>query len=351
MNQKINIREVAEFLAFKDLISRFPKGVLSLVSDQFDLWTVITKFLPRLKAEIMAREGKLVIRPDSGDPVDIICGYKTTVDKNYLTKESDIIPYYRDIDSDVFEIDSDSYLDTYTEYCSVDNKTYKVTVTADIGKTHDHNDNDYYCFDGIESVKYEEVTLPEAKGVVELLWDIFGGSINEQGYKVLGPHIGAIYGDSITLERQVQIYERLAAKGFAATNIVLGIGSFTYVYQTRDSAGFAAKGSWFEVEEEVMQSNSGLGGLKNEIPRKVKVRKSYNIYKDPVTDDGTKKSLKGLLNVMYHPKKSNGWAIICNQECTLDEERKGLLQVIYQDGKFYNQTTLNKIRNLVLTNI
>jgi hypothetical protein len=68
---------------------------------------------------------------------------------------------------------------------------------------------------------------PYEKGVIELLWDIFGGTVNEQGYKVLDPHIGAIYGDSITTERQVQIYERLAAKGFAATNIVLGVGSFT----------------------------------------------------------------------------------------------------------------------------
>lgn len=250
----------------------FPTGMISLVCDSFDLWSAITKFLPRLKAEIMARDGKLVIRPDSGDPVDIICG------------------------------------------------TYR--------------GSDY------QKLENRDKWTPQEKGVIELLWDIFGGTINEHGFKVLDPHIGAIYGDSINLERQEQIYERLAAKGFAATNIVLGVGSFTYVYQTRDSAGFAAKGSWFEVEESVniegyTQSN----------------KTQYNIYKDPITDDGTKKSLKGLLAVHRVTDEDGNEHIIVMQECTPEDEDKGLLQVIYQDGKFYNQTTLEEIRERVLTNI
>lgn len=33
------------------------------------------------------------------------------------------------------------------------------------------------------------------------------------------------------------------------------------------------------------------------------------------------------------------------QECTPEEENTGLLQVIYEDGKFYNITTFNEIRN------
>ena len=80
------------------------------------------------------------------------------------------------------------------------------------------------------------------------------------------------------MDRQIQIYERLAAKGFATTNIVLGIGSYTYQMNTRDTLGFAAKGAWFEVEE----NGTKVG---------------YDIYKDPITDDGTKKSLKGLIRV------------------------------------------------------
>jgi nicotinamide phosphoribosyltransferase len=259
-----------------DWCKEFPTGILSIVADTFDLWKLITEYLtdPEVKKAVLARDGKLVIRPDSGDPVDIICGTQQAM----------------------------SYPEDYE-------------------------------------------LKPSEKGVIELLWDIFGGTINEQGYKVLDPHIGAIYGDSINLERQAQIYERLAAKGFAATNIVLGIGSFTYQFNTRDTFGFAAKGAWFETEEEFLATPESVEyGVRN---------KTYNIYKDPVTDDGTKKSLKGLLAVHEVQKINDTTELpehsnyITQQECTHEEESKGLLQVIYEDGKFFNQTTLTEIREKI----
>jgi nicotinamide phosphoribosyltransferase len=209
----------------------------------------------------------LVIRPDSGDPVDIFCG---------LNSQS----------KHLLDPTCNSYEDCGIEY----------------------------------KQKYSK---SEYKGVIELLWDIFGGTINEQGYKVLDPHIGAIYGDSITLDRQLEIYERLELKGFASTNIVLGVGSFTYQYNTRDTLGFAAKGAWFEVEE------NG-------------VRTGFDIYKDPVTDDGTKKSLKGRCAVHIE----NGEYVVKIQ-CSEEEEKGGVLQTIYEDGKFYNQTTLTEIRERI----
>ena len=239
---------VGEQQMIADWLREFDKGILSIVSDTFDLWTLITKYLPANKEAIMARDGKLVIRPDSGDPVDIICG----------SYRNETIP------------------------------------------------------DNIKPLR------PSEKGVIELLWDIFGGTINEEGYKVLDPHIGAIYGDSITLDRQIQIYERLAAKGFATTNIVLGIGSYTYQMNTRDTLGFAAKGAWFEVEE----NGTKVG---------------YDIYKDPITDDGTKKSLKGLICVTEDQEVLT--------QCTPEQEEGGILQTIYEDGKFYNQTTLTEVRS------
>lgn len=251
-----------------DWLKEFPTGILSVVADTFDLWKLITEYLtdPEVKALILARDGKLVIRPDSGDPVDIICGKVLHVD-------------------------------------------------------------DYYNGGAYWDVKGKDIT-PEIKGVIELLWDIFGGTVNEQGYKVLDSHIGMIYGDSINLDRQVEIYSRLEAKGFAATNVVLGIGSFSYVYITRDQAGFAAKGAWFEIEEEFLSD-----------PYKEKI--GYNIYKDPVTDDGTKKSLKGLIGVGISEDKTTYYA---KEECTWKEEARGVLQTIYEDGKFFNQTTLKEIR-------
>ena len=238
-----------------DWMNHFKEGILSVVMDTFDITKVAKPgeggYCFDLKEQILNRNGKLVIRPDSGDPVEIICGH---------------------------------------------------------GRT-DLNENEMRAF-------YPEFYT---KGLIECLWDIFGGTFNEQGYKVLDPHIGAIYGDSITTDRQLEIYKRLADKGFATTNIVLGIGSYTYQYNTRDTFGFAAKGAWFE--------NDGVG---------------HNIYKDPISDDGTKKSLKGFCAV----HELDGEYSV-QTECTKEEENTGILQVIYEDGKFYNQTTLTDIRSKI----
>lgn len=290
-----------------DWLKEFPTGILSVVADTFDLWKLVTEYLadPEVKELIMARDGKLVIRPDSGDPVDIICGEKYDFTERQISKLDEFIQYKKD--------------GTYTHGIH--------TIVTENGKTTLH---------------------PLHKGVIELLWDIFGGTVNEQGYKVLDSHIGAIYGDSINLERQVQIYERLAKKDFASTNIVLGVGSFTYQMNTRDTFGFAAKGAWFAVEEGCKDFKKGeYSGACDP------VLIGYNIYKDPITDDGTKKSLKGRIQVFNNRPDANGDDLIfdgkdqleVNQECTEEQENGGLLQTIYEDGKFYNETTLTEIRN------
>jgi len=154
------------------------------------------------------------------------------------------------------------------------------------------------------------------KGVVELLWDIFGGSINAQGYKVLDPHIGAIYGDSITTERAENICQRLHQKGFASTNVVLGIGSFTYQFNTRDTFGFAMKATSVVVNGERRE-----------------------IFKDPITDDGVKKSAKGLVKV----GQKDGTYLLIDQVDEL-EEKTGALQCIYENGKFIHEVTLQEVR-------
>lgn len=231
---------------FRNLMETYPTGILSIVSDTWDLWKVCTEHVVTLKEEILARDGKVVIRPDSGDPVDIICGKRWNDEQN---------PY--DENADAIE-----------------------------------------------------------KGVVELLWDVFGGTINEQGYKVLDSHIGAIYGDSITIARAEEICKRLEAKGFASTNIVLGVGSFTYQFNTRDTFGFAMKATYVEVNGE-----------------------GREIFKDPITDDGVKKSAKGLLSV-----QRNDDGLVLMDECTWAGEATGELKVIYLNGQFENQTTLTQIR-------
>ena len=232
---------------FRRLLEIYPKGILSVVSDTWNLWDVCTKHIVTLKEEILARDGKLVIRPDSGDPVDILCGTRDSIDRDWKG-------------------------------------------------------------------------TPEQKGVIELLWDVFGGAINEQGYKVLDPHIGAIYGDSITIDRANEICSRLEAKGFASTNVVLGIGSFTYQYNTRDTFGFAMKATYVEVD--------GVG---------------REIFKDPITDDGTKKSATGLLCV----DRSHYGELSLIDKCDWYNESLGLLKTIYKNGQQYNVVSLEEIRNSI----
>ena len=72
---------IAEYLTIKRLITEiYPSGIISIVSDTFDFWGTLTKIVPVLKEEILARTpdqfglAKTVFRPDSGDPVLIICG-------------------------------------------------------------------------------------------------------------------------------------------------------------------------------------------------------------------------------------------------------------------------------------
>jgi nicotinamide phosphoribosyltransferase len=265
-----------EIATFERLLDLYPTGILSVVSDTWNLWKVLTEYMPALKDKILARDGKLVIRPDSGDPVDIICG------KLPLTFGSD------------------------------------------------------------KDASGKVISPEEQKGVIELLWDVFGGKINSYGFKELDPHVGAIYGDSITLERADQICRRLRAKGFASTNIVFGVGSYTYQYNTRDTFGFAVKATYGEVELIADEDMSSQGGpyLGEQVLDK------RMIYKDPVTDDGTKKSAKGLLFVGWDADKKTYYLKdqVSKEEF---ESSDNQLQPVFKDGMILTLWTLDEIRQRI----
>ena len=183
-----------ELEMFRRLIEDvYPTGIVSVVSDTWDLWKVLTEYVPKLRDKILARNGKLVIRPDSGDPVKIICG---------------------------------------------------------------NNDSTY---------------APESLGTLRLLADTLGTTPGT-GLPMIN-NAGAIYGDAITLERADQILCRIIDElHLSPYNMVFGIGSFTYEYVTRDTYGHAMKAT-------AVRNRAG-----EIIP----------IFKNPKTDDGVKKSLKGI---------------------------------------------------------
>lgn len=272
-----------EIETFRRLITDlYPNGIVSIVSDTWDFWKVVTEYVKELELVIRGREGKVVIRPDSGDPVKVICGtaYKlmdsVEADKAHLTK-----------------IASAGF--SYFEHR---------------GKYYNLAYSDVYN-DGIPFAVKEVDPTPQMKGAVQCLWDVFNGTINEKGFKVLDSHIGIIYGDSITPTRALAILNGLKAKGFASTNIVFGIGSFTYQYATRDTYGFAVKATYGIV-----------GG------------EGRAIFKDPVTDDGIKKSARGLLRVkdgVLYDMQDDAWS---------DTD----LEVVYREGKLTKDQTLSEIR-------
>jgi nicotinamide phosphoribosyltransferase len=177
-------------------------------------------------------------------------------------------------------------------------------------------------------LKIKELTELEVKGMIQCLWEIFGGTITSTGYKQLDSHIGAIYGDSITLERAEQICARLKAKGFASTNLVYGIGSFTYqgavtedAIVTRDTHMFAVKSTYGEVFD--AEGN----------------RVGVEIFKDPKTDGGMKKSAKGLTAVY---RTENGFAL--KDQATWDEVKNCAFVQVYKDGNVVKRWTLDEVR-------
>lgn len=226
-----------EFGTFKRLITEtYPTGILSIVSDTWDLWKVLTDFIPRLREKILARDGKIVIRPDSGDPVLIVCGNNNAMG-------------------------------------------------------------------------------PEREGVLRLLKKALGsagGTINNGA---------VIYGDSISEERADAILNRCVNEiGLSSRNCVFGLGSYTYEYVTRDTHGFAMKAT------AVVRDG-------NLVP----------IYKDPVTDDGGKKSHKGIVVADWH-KVGKLKAV---QECQPAALKNCAFEKVYEDGMLLVDPSFDIIRKRV----
>lgn len=218
------------------LTELYPNTSFSMVSDTYDYWNMINNILPQCKEEILNHNGKLLVRPDSGDIVEI-------------------------------------------------------------------------------SVK-----------TVERLWDIFGGSINSKGYKVLNPHIGIIYGDGCTLSNVETIWKELEKRGFAANNIAYGVGAFCFtaimengkmIVVTRDTFGIAMKATYGVIDG-----------------------KKLMIFKDPKTDTShLKKSHKGCCKVYYEDGE-----LKC-QDQLLEISDDSLLTTVFKNGELIREDSFIDIRN------
>ena len=322
-----------EYEAYKRIITEVhPSGFVSIVSDTYDFWKVITETIPSLKEEIMNRDGRVVIRPDSGDPADILCGkvnYDIDLSKEYDGEIENLEDYIYDTAYEWASNDCEgSYncgAEEYTVKFKVNDKLFKVNV----GFSYNRHDKTYYYVErqgfideGVQWTTLKEIEVkPEDKGLIECLWETFGGTVTEQGYKVLDSHIGAIYGDSITFERAKNICERLEAKGFASVNVVFGIGSYSFQYNTRDTFGFAMKATYAEI--------NGQPQL---------------LFKDPKTDDGTKRSQRGKVRVFTKDGQitmKDGYGNSTVDKASLELNS---LDVVFEDGKLLRDQSLSEIR-------
>lgn len=311
----------------------YPNASFSMVSDSYDYWNLVTNLLPQCRDEILAHNGTLAIRGDSGDPVEIIAGKRI----NYIDEE----------DADMLLFEDERFTGKWFEQWCVDNEIeedgeyyfcyqnvyYKANVSVEWSNERGAwTDNKYYYVDGYAITWRAIEPTAELLGTVWALDQIIGHTINSKGYKVLNPKLKAIYGDSITPQRCEEIYRRLEAQGYAINNVSLGVGSFSFMCletvddegthyspYTRDTFGYAIKATYGEDE------------FNNPIM----------IQKQPKAL-AWKKSQKGCIIVA-----PDGQSYTDGH--TLEEAHmsgaENLLQPVFVDGKMVNEISLAEIRN------
>ncbi|MDB8706606.1 nicotinate phosphoribosyltransferase [[Ruminococcus] gnavus] len=163
------------------------------------------------------------------------------------------------------------------------------------------------------------------------LWEEFGGTVNSKGYKVLDPHVKAIYGDSITVQRCEEIYRILMKNGFACSNVALGVGSFSFqcieedgVLKpfTRDTFSSCIKATYCEING-----------------------KPFPIFKNP-KDGGFKKSQKGCCRVYTRCDGSIYYEDELTWEQAIKSGKHGnMLIPVFKDGELLKEQSLKEIRD------
>lgn len=287
------IHDGNEMEIYKRLLTEvYPNTSFSAVMDSKDFWNVVTNILPSLRDEIEAHNGFLGVRHDSDEPVHALCGIQRIEinDNGYrigLEDDADFEDFIYDFVNDSWPKRETKPFEVYFHYYrrpseeQHDGRVFE-GVYRIIPIEFEFGDR---CF---EVVKLRDTMTWEDKGMVQALYELFGGYTNDKGYKVINPKIKAVYGDSITIPRAKEIYRRLKNNGFAANNVSLGVGSFSMQCLeengvlkpfTRDSFSIAVKATYCTYVNK--------NGEEVEIP----------IFKNPKGCEG-KKSLKGLCRVV-----------------------------------------------------
>ena len=308
----------------------YPNTSFSFVSDSYDYDNVVMNLIPQCKEEIMNHKGYFAVRGDSGNPIEVMAGKKI----EWLAKGE--VEWY-DHDEAWNWLDDyarDEYIDDECDkYFAQDGKFYKVHFVPNWTNERGAWTDCKYEFIEDWNISWEQVDPSlELLGTVWALDQTFGHTINSKGFKVLPSYIRALYGDSITPQRCEEIYKRLTAQGYAINNVILGVGSFSFMCletidkdgnahynpYTRDTFGYAIKATY--------------GEDKNGNP--------IMIYKNPKAL-AWKKSQKGCVIVA-----PDGMSY--TDEHTFEEAHgegvENLLQLVFKDGKMIREFSLDEIR-------
>lgn len=273
--------------AYKNIIEQYPDGIVSVVSDSYDIYHAVDYIYGvELKDRILERDGVYVVRPDSGDPVTVLCGTIKSLDSE-------------DIDNE------DVYWDALNEgylYVEIDGEVYSL------------NDGYFESTGSLSSPLKDINEIREAKGILRLLWDRFGGKKNEKGYRVLDDKIRVLQGDGINIHSLEIILDELERFGWSAENMVFGMGGKLLQDHNRDTMKFACKCSYVEIDDE-----------------------GRDVFKSPKTDTG-KASKKGIMSLI---KDGNEYKTVKG------EHVNDLLEVVYIDGEVTRRQSLQEIRDMV----
>lgn len=269
-----------EELAYLNALQKAPENsILSLVSDTYNIYNVCRVIVPKYKDLVLGRSGKLVIRPDSGDTIKVLFGYRV-----YAHVSNPIIDF--------------------------------PLVLSEIPK--------YYDAYSIEGITYDRVTNKilnndEVLGVFGILFEEFGYTVNEKGFKVLNPKIGVLQGDGISLNSLELIFERMIEEKIDTTCLVAGSGGKLLQAHDRDEQKWAIKATYVKINGE-----------------------GISIMKDPITDPG-KKSKQGYLKLQLNEDKSFKTIQLADEDYDLIKDQ---LEIVFLNGEILREQNLEEILKL-----
>lgn len=154
--------------------------------------------------------------------------------------------------------------------------------------------------------------------LLQMMEMAFGSVTNTKGYKVIN-NVGLLQGDGVEYSTMVEILEAVTDLGYSSANIVFGSGGGLLQKVNRDTYKWAQKASAVKLKDGTWK----------------------DIWKDPVTDPG-KKSKTGRLTLLR--SKMTGEYLTAPILDKMDEEWEDVMQVVYENGKLYNETSLLEVR-------